>query len=185
MSWSSKQDRYDEAREVFKDIAPKNLDWPEAIWEAWLSFEHSHGSLNELEDCMDRVKRAQAQVHLKRTKVRWCAQFRCLPNLIMPPRRLRTLHTRRPLTSCISRDHRPNPLPLFIPRMLAWSKSIKSSRKLFPQATMSRTHLLPEANARPKRSLPRVQRRQRLVCCHIGWHVTHVKVIVRSAFCSS
>ena len=50
---------YDEARKVFRDVAPKNLDWPEAVWEAWSAFEHVHGSLEELEDCLDRIERAQ------------------------------------------------------------------------------------------------------------------------------
>jgi hypothetical protein len=54
---------------VFRDIANKNLDWPEAIWEAWLSFEHAHGSLDELEDCMDKVEQAQTQVNIRRAKV--------------------------------------------------------------------------------------------------------------------
>jgi gas vesicle protein len=54
---------------VFKDIVSRNLDWPEAIWEAWLSFEHAHGSLDELEFCMDQVKRTQAEVNFRRAKV--------------------------------------------------------------------------------------------------------------------
>jgi hypothetical protein len=48
----------------------KNVDWPEAIWDAWLTFEHAHGALAELEDAMDRVERAQAQVAMRRAKVR-------------------------------------------------------------------------------------------------------------------
>ena len=61
---------YDEARKVFRDVAPKNLDWPEAVWEAWSAFEQVHGSLEELEDCLDRIERAQKQVNAKRAKVR-------------------------------------------------------------------------------------------------------------------
>ena len=61
---------HDEARKVFRDVAPKNLDWPEAVWEAWSAFEQVHGSLEELEDCLDRIERAQKQVNAKRAKVR-------------------------------------------------------------------------------------------------------------------
>lgn len=60
---------YDEARKVFRDVANKNLDWPEAVWEAWVAFEHVHGSVEDLEDCMDRIERAQRYVNAKRAKV--------------------------------------------------------------------------------------------------------------------
>ncbi|KAI0084788.1 hypothetical protein BDY19DRAFT_1077256 [Irpex rosettiformis] len=59
---------YDQARNVFREIAPKNLDWPEAVWEAWTAFEQVHGSVEELEDCFDRIERAQKQVNAKRAK---------------------------------------------------------------------------------------------------------------------
>lgn len=61
---------YEEARKILRDIAVKNIDWPEAIWEAWVSFEHVHGSVEELEDCLDRIERARKQVNAKRAKVR-------------------------------------------------------------------------------------------------------------------
>lgn len=48
----------------------KNLDWPEAIWDAWISFEQLHGSVIELEDALDRIQRAQTQVNNRRAKVR-------------------------------------------------------------------------------------------------------------------
>ena len=59
----------DEVRKLFRDVANKNLDWPEAIWEAWATFEHAHGSVQELEDCLDRIDRARKQVNAKRAKV--------------------------------------------------------------------------------------------------------------------
>ncbi|KAI0795287.1 hypothetical protein BC629DRAFT_315116 [Irpex lacteus] len=59
---------YDEARKVFRDVANKNLDWPEAVWEAWVAFEHVHGSVEDLEDCIDRIERAQRYVNAKRAK---------------------------------------------------------------------------------------------------------------------
>jgi squamous cell carcinoma antigen recognized by T-cells 3 len=48
----------------------KNLDWPEAIWEAWLSFEHLYGSVHEVDECLDKIEKAQYQVNTRRTKVR-------------------------------------------------------------------------------------------------------------------
>lgn len=67
--YRSKQRLYPDARKAFKDVAGKNLDWPEAVWDAWVSFEQAHGSLDELDDCLDRVDRARNQVNAKRAKV--------------------------------------------------------------------------------------------------------------------
>ena len=78
---SRRKDEYDEARSVFSDLAYKDLDWPEAIWEAWVSFEHQHGSIEELEACLDKVERAQYQINMRRAKVS-ILDF-CLNNLIV------------------------------------------------------------------------------------------------------
>ncbi|KAI0338891.1 hypothetical protein BDW22DRAFT_1409299 [Trametopsis cervina] len=59
---------YDEARKAFRDVASKNLDWPEAIWEAWMAFEQVHGSIDDLEDCHERVQKAQKQVNARRVR---------------------------------------------------------------------------------------------------------------------
>lgn len=48
----------------------KNLDWPEPIWEAWISFENTYGSVQEIEECLDRVERARNQVNKRRARVR-------------------------------------------------------------------------------------------------------------------
>ena len=65
---NSKGHMYDDARKTFRDIASKNLDWPEAIWEAWISFEQLHGTVDQIEEALDRVERAQVQVNNKRAK---------------------------------------------------------------------------------------------------------------------
>ena len=65
-----KQHLYDDARKHFRDVAMKNLDWPEAVWEAWVSFEQLHGSVEQLEDCLDRINRARDQTNARRAKVR-------------------------------------------------------------------------------------------------------------------
>ncbi|KAI0755299.1 RNA-binding protein Prp24 [Daedaleopsis nitida] len=55
-------------RDIFRDIAAKNIDWPEAIWEAWIAFEHVYGSVEEIEDALDRIGRARTQVNIRRVK---------------------------------------------------------------------------------------------------------------------
>ncbi|KAI0769831.1 RNA-binding protein Prp24 [Fomes fomentarius] len=70
-----RQHLYDDARQVFREIAMRNLDWPEAIWDAWISFEQLHGSVIELEDALDRIQRAQTQVNNRRAKEAERAQF--------------------------------------------------------------------------------------------------------------
>ncbi|KAG8214448.1 hypothetical protein J3R82DRAFT_9471 [Butyriboletus roseoflavus] len=62
-------DRHDAARSAFQDVSTKNLDYPEALWDAWLSFEHAHGSLASLEDALVRVERARTQVEARRMRV--------------------------------------------------------------------------------------------------------------------
>ncbi|XP_006462676.1 hypothetical protein AGABI2DRAFT_186557 [Agaricus bisporus var. bisporus H97] len=54
-----KNQKYDEARSVFSDVCLKQLDWPEAIWEAWISFENLYGGVMEVEACSEKVLRAQ------------------------------------------------------------------------------------------------------------------------------
>ncbi|KZT64612.1 hypothetical protein DAEQUDRAFT_717745 [Daedalea quercina L-15889] len=74
LAWTSytdmliKQGLYEDARKVFRDICMKNLDWPEALWDAWISFEQLHGSVEELELAMDRIEFAQGQTNLRRQK---------------------------------------------------------------------------------------------------------------------
>ncbi|CCM02468.1 uncharacterized protein FIBRA_04567 [Fibroporia radiculosa] len=74
LAWTSytevliKQGLYEDARKVFRDICMKNLDWPEAIWDAWINFEQLFGTVEEIEDCFDRIERANAQVAARRAK---------------------------------------------------------------------------------------------------------------------
>ena len=64
-----RQGDYNETRKVFTRLAKSPLDWPEMIWEAWLSFEHSHGSAKEVQNALDVVERARVQVEARRAKV--------------------------------------------------------------------------------------------------------------------
>ncbi|KAF7313383.1 ATP-dependent DNA helicase PIF1 [Mycena chlorophos] len=60
--------QYKQARKTFVDLHAKNLDWPEAVWEAWLAFEHLHGSVPEIEACGDKIEKAQYVVNTRRAK---------------------------------------------------------------------------------------------------------------------
>ncbi|KAJ7075864.1 hypothetical protein B0H15DRAFT_916497 [Mycena belliarum] len=64
-----KHGQHEKARKAFVDLHLKNLDWPEAIWEAWLAFEHLHGSVQQIEACGDKIEKAQYVVNTRRAKV--------------------------------------------------------------------------------------------------------------------
>jgi len=64
-----RSDHHDLARSTFKDVSTKNLDYPEALWDAWINFEYAHGSLASLEDAMARIERARTRVEARRMKV--------------------------------------------------------------------------------------------------------------------
>ncbi|KAG6918338.1 hypothetical protein DXG01_015197 [Tephrocybe rancida] len=74
LAWASltdtliKYQQYDRAEKTFLDIHAKNLDWPEAIWEAWLNFEQIYGSVDGLDQCLEKVEKAQYQVNIRRAK---------------------------------------------------------------------------------------------------------------------
>ena len=61
---------HDQVRAVFEDIYKKQLDWPELIWELWMSFEHLHGTVDQVDECLDKIEKAQVQVNVRRAKVR-------------------------------------------------------------------------------------------------------------------
>ena len=54
---------------MFDRISTSNIDWPEAVWEAWESMEHARGSVFSLEKCLDKVATARTQVNTRRVKV--------------------------------------------------------------------------------------------------------------------
>ncbi|KAI6122456.1 hypothetical protein EDD16DRAFT_1570902 [Pisolithus croceorrhizus] len=59
-------DHHDLARSTFQEVSAKNLDYPEALWDAWINFEYAHGSLVSLEEALARVERARTQVEARR-----------------------------------------------------------------------------------------------------------------------
>ncbi|KAF7422665.1 Splicing factor [Pleurotus ostreatus] len=90
LAWTSyidiliKQDKHDTARAVYKDIHTKNLDWPEVIWDAWLTFEHLYGTVQDIEYCLDRIEKAQYQVNMRRAKEAEKASYQAAQMVIEP-----------------------------------------------------------------------------------------------------
>ncbi|THH19088.1 hypothetical protein EW146_g2006 [Bondarzewia mesenterica] len=66
------------ARAVFDEISTQNMDWPEAIWEAWMAMEHAHTSLEGLQECLDKVDMARTQVNNRRAKEAEKAQYQAM-----------------------------------------------------------------------------------------------------------
>ncbi|KAK0449212.1 hypothetical protein EV421DRAFT_1780622 [Armillaria borealis] len=63
-----KNDRADDARKVFQEVHRKHFDWPEAIWDAWVTFEHFHGTVEEINTAMDNIEKIRLQVNARRAK---------------------------------------------------------------------------------------------------------------------
>jgi RNA recognition motif-containing protein len=61
-------DHHDLARKTFQDMSTKNLDYPEALWDAWHNFEHAHGSLSSLEEAINKITQARAQLETRRAR---------------------------------------------------------------------------------------------------------------------
>lgn len=61
-------DHHDLARKTFQDMSTKNLDYPEALWDAWHNFEHAHGSLSSLEEAINKISQARAQLETRRAR---------------------------------------------------------------------------------------------------------------------
>lgn len=69
MHFNRKNDRADDARKVFQEVHRKHFDWPEAIWDAWVTFEHFHGTVEEINAAMDNIEKIRLQVNARRAKV--------------------------------------------------------------------------------------------------------------------
>ncbi|WVF68817.1 hypothetical protein IAT40_003590 [Kwoniella sp. CBS 6097] len=66
----SRSGNVERARETFqKSIQRSNLDWPEAVYEAYTQFESIHGSLADLLDAYTRIEKEREKVMRRREKV--------------------------------------------------------------------------------------------------------------------
>ncbi|KIY71712.1 RNA-binding protein Prp24 [Cylindrobasidium torrendii FP15055 ss-10] len=64
----AKANRQDDAREVFQNVHRKNFDWPEAVWDAWLGFEHLYGTVEEINTAIDQIAKARSALDARRLK---------------------------------------------------------------------------------------------------------------------
>lgn len=69
LTFFSRTDHHDLARKTFQDMSTKNLDYPEALWDAWHNFEHAHGSRASLEEALNKLTQAKAQIEMRRLRV--------------------------------------------------------------------------------------------------------------------
>ncbi|KAI9024089.1 hypothetical protein DFJ74DRAFT_667240 [Hyaloraphidium curvatum] len=60
---------YEKCRTLFKQAVNRNLDWPEALFDAWLSFEREHGDIHATYAAMERigVRRRQLAAKMEKT----------------------------------------------------------------------------------------------------------------------
>ncbi|KAF8527992.1 hypothetical protein BU17DRAFT_38620 [Hysterangium stoloniferum] len=63
------ENEYTTARALFEDISPKKIDWPEAIWKQWIEFEQLHGTLDDIESCLEKVEKLSTKAEKQRAKV--------------------------------------------------------------------------------------------------------------------
>ena len=64
-----KENKIEETRATYKSINYKVLDWPEAVLNSWILFEHLYGSASDIQECVDTVQKIQIAIDLKRAKV--------------------------------------------------------------------------------------------------------------------
>ncbi|WWD18688.1 hypothetical protein CI109_103142 [Kwoniella shandongensis] len=71
----SRRGALDDARELFiKSIQRHDLDWPEAIYEAFIQFENVHGGLDTLFEARQHIEKEQEKVTKRREKAALEAQ---------------------------------------------------------------------------------------------------------------
>lgn len=71
LAWIRRRPAVPRARTVFEKALrkPAALDWPEAVFSAYLAFEEMYGSLDTLDQARESVETAQTAVAAKRHKV--------------------------------------------------------------------------------------------------------------------
>lgn len=59
------------ARKVFKDAATptRNMDYPQALWNAWMNYEERWGSVTQLEHAIARVRKMGEDLSKKAAQV--------------------------------------------------------------------------------------------------------------------
>ena len=70
-STRSKQDDVEAARKLFAAASKKRLDYPEYLFDAWVTLEHRDGTLDTLETALTTVRREMKYVNARRQRVSW------------------------------------------------------------------------------------------------------------------
>ncbi|KAK8858792.1 hypothetical protein IAR55_003022 [Kwoniella newhampshirensis] len=74
-SKASRRGSLDQARDLFvKSIQRHDLDWPEAVYEAFVQFENVHGELGTVLEAKQHIEREQEKVAKRREKAAFEAQ---------------------------------------------------------------------------------------------------------------
>lgn len=67
----SQEKQISTARKVLKDLSQrKGIDWPEAIWERWISLEHLFGRNEDVQKCL-AVIAVQKRIEEERRRKAW------------------------------------------------------------------------------------------------------------------
>ena len=67
----SKESQISTARKVLKELSQrKGIDWPEAIWERWISLEHLFGRNEDVQKCL-AVITVQKRIEEERRRKAW------------------------------------------------------------------------------------------------------------------
>jgi hypothetical protein len=69
-SSARRHDEYAKARTQFKIAIGRNVDWPEFIWTAWITFEDYYGTAESLNAAKARVGPLQEALAAQRQQVR-------------------------------------------------------------------------------------------------------------------
>jgi hypothetical protein len=66
----SKEKKISIAREVLKGLTQrKGIDWPDPIWERWISLEHLFGRNEDVQGCLDIIAKRRQIEEEKRKKI--------------------------------------------------------------------------------------------------------------------
>jgi len=66
----SRHAEYPRARSTLKIAAKRvGMDWPEVIWDMWLSFEHHHGSIEQVNTALMQISVLSEDLARRRAEV--------------------------------------------------------------------------------------------------------------------
>ncbi|GJJ09530.1 hypothetical protein Clacol_003753 [Clathrus columnatus] len=63
---TSMENEYLKARNVFKNLPYKIIDWPERLWQQWSNFEYLYGSIEDIDECLEKIDMFSSKLRKKR-----------------------------------------------------------------------------------------------------------------------